>query len=185
MLKTSWNDGIKNGGLRRVKEERNVVHEIKWRQDNWIGHILRRNFILNHVIGVKIEGMRRRGRKRRQLLNDLKETRRSWKLKEEAIRRTPWRIRFVGGCGHVVRQTACWPSCSLQIQTYCVCVCMCVRACMLIKGDTMYMWSTMLKTLAHPTVLCSGCEDFTRWNFRLWYSDAWFHLVSYRRFGGT
>jgi hypothetical protein len=36
--------------LHRVKEERNIVHTIKGRNANWIGHILRRNCLLKHVI---------------------------------------------------------------------------------------------------------------------------------------
>ena len=47
----------------------------------------------------------RRGRRRKQLLNDFKETREYWKLKEEALDRTLWRTRFEGGSGVVVRQT--------------------------------------------------------------------------------
>jgi hypothetical protein len=47
----------------------------------------------------------RLGRRRKQLLNDLKEKRRYWKLKEEALDRTLWRTRFGRGCGPVVRQT--------------------------------------------------------------------------------
>jgi hypothetical protein len=41
--------------LLRVKEERNILHTIKRRKDNWIGHILRRNCLLKHVIEVKLE----------------------------------------------------------------------------------------------------------------------------------
>jgi hypothetical protein len=40
----------------------------------------------------------RRGRRRRQLLNDLKETRGCWELKEEAQDRTLWRARSGRGC---------------------------------------------------------------------------------------
>ena len=47
----------------------------------------------------------RRGRRTKQLLDDLKEARGCWKLKEEASRRTVWRTRFVRGCGSVIRQT--------------------------------------------------------------------------------
>jgi hypothetical protein len=43
----------------------------------------------------------RRGRRRKQLLYDLKEKRRYWKLKEEALDGT----RFGRGYGPVVRQT--------------------------------------------------------------------------------
>jgi hypothetical protein len=47
----------------------------------------------------------RRGRRRKQLLDDLKEKRRYCKLKEEALDRTQWRTRFGTGYGPVVRQT--------------------------------------------------------------------------------
>jgi hypothetical protein len=39
--------------LHRVKEDRNIVHTIKRRKANWIGHILRRNCLLKHVIEVR------------------------------------------------------------------------------------------------------------------------------------
>jgi hypothetical protein len=47
----------------------------------------------------------RRGRRRKQLLDDLKEKRGYWELKEEALDRTVWRTRFGRGYGRVVRQT--------------------------------------------------------------------------------
>ena len=47
----------------------------------------------------------KRVRRRKQLLDDLKENKRCWKLKEEALDRTLWRSRFGRGCGPVVRQT--------------------------------------------------------------------------------
>jgi hypothetical protein len=47
----------------------------------------------------------RRGRRRKQLLDDLKEKRRYWKLKEEALDCTQWRTRFGRGYGPVGRQT--------------------------------------------------------------------------------
>jgi hypothetical protein len=50
----------------------------------------------------------RRGRRREQLLDDLKENRRYWKLKEEALDRPMWRTRFGRGYGPVVRQTTEW-----------------------------------------------------------------------------
>jgi hypothetical protein len=77
---------------------------------NWIGHILRRNCLLKHVIERKLEGRTemtgRRWRRRKQLLDDLKEKGRYWKLKEEALDRTLWRTRFGRCYGPVVRQTA-------------------------------------------------------------------------------
>jgi hypothetical protein len=48
----------------------------------------------------------RRGRRRRKLLDDLKERRGYLNLKEEALDRTMWRAHFGRGFGPVVRQTA-------------------------------------------------------------------------------
>jgi hypothetical protein len=81
----SWADRVKNEVLQRVREERHFLLTIKRRLENWIGHILRRNFLLKHVTDEKIEGTGRRGRRRKQLLDDLKETRRYCKLKEVAF----------------------------------------------------------------------------------------------------
>jgi hypothetical protein len=99
MEKISWTDHVRNEEvLHRVKEERNIVHTIKRRKANWIGHILCRNCLLKHVIEGKLEGRiemtGRRGRRSKQLLDDLKGKRRYWKLKEEALDRTVSRIRF-------------------------------------------------------------------------------------------
>jgi hypothetical protein len=92
-----------------VKEQRNILHEISKRRANWIGHILR-NCLLQQVTEEKIKGgievTGRRGRRRRNLLDDLKEMRGYSHLKEEALDRTMWRARFGRGFGLVVRQTA-------------------------------------------------------------------------------
>ena len=47
----------------------------------------------------------RRGRRRRKLLDDLKERKGYFHLKEESLDRTMWRARFGKGFGPVVRQT--------------------------------------------------------------------------------
>ena len=47
----------------------------------------------------------RRGRRRRKLVDDLKERRGYSHLKEEALDRTMWRDSFGRGFGPVVRQT--------------------------------------------------------------------------------
>jgi len=78
--------------LIRVKEQRNILNEISKRKANWIGHILRRNCLLQQFIEGKIEGgievTGRRGRRRRKLLDDPKERRGYFHLKEEALDRT-------------------------------------------------------------------------------------------------
>jgi hypothetical protein len=48
----------------------------------------------------------RRGRRSKQLLDNLKETRGYWKLKDEALDRNACRTRLRRGYGPVVRQTA-------------------------------------------------------------------------------
>jgi hypothetical protein len=78
MEKISWTDHVRNEEvLLRVKEQINIVREISKRKANWIGHILRRNWLLQQVIEGKIKGgievTGRRGRRRRNLLDDLKE----------------------------------------------------------------------------------------------------------------
>ena len=64
MEKISWTDRVRNEilGLHRVKEERNIVHTIKIWKANWIGHILRRNCLLNDVIEGEIGRLEVTGR---------------------------------------------------------------------------------------------------------------------------
>jgi len=76
---------VKNEALHRVKEERKVLHTIRRRNANWIGNILRRKCLLKHVTAGKTGGKRRRGRRIKQLLNDLKKRSRYCKMKEEAL----------------------------------------------------------------------------------------------------
>jgi len=50
-MEISWTDHVRNEEvLLGVKENRNILHEIsKWKAD-WIGHILRRNCLLQQVL---------------------------------------------------------------------------------------------------------------------------------------
>jgi hypothetical protein len=100
---------VRNGDvLLTVKGQRDILHEISKRKANWIGHILRRNCLLQRVIegktkgGIEVTG--RRGRRRRKLLDDVTEMRGYSHLKEEALDRTMWRAGFGRGFGLVVRQ---------------------------------------------------------------------------------
>jgi hypothetical protein len=105
--KISWTDRVRNEVLHRVKQERNILHTIKSRKAKWIGHILRRNCLLKHVIEGKLEGRievtGRRGRRRKQVLDDLQEKRRYWNWKEETRDLTVWRTRFGRDYGPLVR----------------------------------------------------------------------------------
>ena len=102
MEKISWTDHVRNEEvLLRVNEQRNILREIRKRKANWIGHILRRNCLLKQIIEGKIKGemdvTRIRGRRRKKLLDDLKDRRGYSHLKEEALDRTMWRNRFGRG----------------------------------------------------------------------------------------
>jgi hypothetical protein len=57
MEKISWTDHVRNEEVSLgVKEQRIILHEIsKWKA-NWIGHILRRDCLLQQVIEGKIKG---------------------------------------------------------------------------------------------------------------------------------
>ena len=108
MEKISWTDHVRNEVLLRVNEQRNILHEIRKGKANWIGHILLRNCLLKQVIERKIkeaiEVIRRRGRRRKKLLDNLKDRRGYSHLKEEALDRTRWRNRFGRSFGPVVRR---------------------------------------------------------------------------------
>ena len=87
MEKTNWADRVKQ----RIKERRNErLHKIKLRKDNWIGRILH-----IHVTERKMDGMRKRGRRRKQLLDVLKAKRRYWNFREEALEHTVWWKRLL------------------------------------------------------------------------------------------
>ena len=56
MEKITWTDHVRSEEvLLRVKKQRNILHEIRKRKANWIGHILRRNCLLQRVIEGKIQ----------------------------------------------------------------------------------------------------------------------------------
>jgi hypothetical protein len=101
MENVSWIDRVRSEVLHRVKEERNILHIIKRRKATRIGHILRRNCLLKYVIEGKVEERiemtERRGRRRKQLLDDLKEKRKYLKLKEE---------HYIVSCGELVLEEA-------------------------------------------------------------------------------
>ena len=108
MEKISWTDHVRNEVLLRVNEQMNILQEIRKGKANRTGHILGRNCLLKQVIEGKIKGemevARIRGRRRKKLLDDLKDRRGYSHLKEEALDHTMWRNRFGGGFGPVVKQ---------------------------------------------------------------------------------
>jgi hypothetical protein len=56
-MEISWTDHVRNEELLlRVKEQRNILHEISKRKANWIGHILCRNCLLQQIIEGTMKG---------------------------------------------------------------------------------------------------------------------------------
>jgi hypothetical protein len=49
-IEISWIDHMRDEVLHGVKGDRNILHTLKDREANWIGHILRRNCFLKHII---------------------------------------------------------------------------------------------------------------------------------------
>ena len=109
-MEISWTDRVRNEEVsHRVIKERNVLRTVVSRKAKWIGCVLRRNCLLQHVVKGNIEGRigvtGRRRRRRAVLLDCLKKTRGYWKLKQKAVDRTVWRTGFGRGCGPVIWQT--------------------------------------------------------------------------------
>jgi len=96
MEKISWTAHVSNEEvLSLVQEQRFLVHVIKQRQANWIGHVLRHDCLLKTVLEGKIEGKRPRGKPRRKMLDLLMEQEEKKisyeELKRGAQSRVGWR----------------------------------------------------------------------------------------------
>jgi hypothetical protein len=105
MKKISLTDCVKNEEvLCTVKEKWSILHTIKQRKANWIGHFLSKNSVLKHVTEGKIKGTGR-WKRCKNLPYDVTEKRRYWKVKQEALDHTGSRTCF-GRCYRpVIRQT--------------------------------------------------------------------------------
>jgi hypothetical protein len=97
-----WTDRVRTWEVPyRVKKERNILHTTKRRKTNWIGHSLRRNCLLKHIIkreiggGTEVTGRQRRRCK--QPLDSVKKRQRNCKLKEGVLYCPSWRARFWRG----------------------------------------------------------------------------------------
>ena len=79
--------------LHKVKDKRNILHTIKRRNANWIGRILRRNCLPKHLFQEWVGVTGRRGKRRKQLPDNIHKMTGYWKMKEETLTRTLWRTR--------------------------------------------------------------------------------------------
>ena len=90
---------------RRIGISYIAMHRLK---SMFIGHILRRDCLLKHVIeGVRearLEMTGRRGRRLKQLQDGHKETRGCCKLKDETLDYSMWGTGFGWTCGQFVQQ---------------------------------------------------------------------------------
>jgi hypothetical protein len=133
--------------------------EIRKRKANWIGHILRRNCLLNQVIEGQVKGemevTRRRGRKRKKLLHDRKDSRRYSHLKEEAVDRTMWMNRFGRDFGPAVRQNTEWmnENVNVNVYKYILTFCWICKKCILV-------WWTLRSEGTLSTCICNNCRCF-------------------------
>jgi hypothetical protein len=57
MRKIKWTYRVRNEEVvHRTKEKRNILHTIKGRKTNWIGHTMRRKVFLKPAIEGEVEG---------------------------------------------------------------------------------------------------------------------------------
>ena len=106
IAKVKWKDTVTNEEvLSRVNVKRSILDTVLRRKANWIGHILRRNCLLHDVIEGKLDETPGVGRRRIQMIDDLKVKTKYWMLKEEAEDRRRWRAKFTGQVqGPAIRQ---------------------------------------------------------------------------------
>jgi hypothetical protein len=74
-----------------IGEKKAILNNILRRKANCIGHILRRNCFLHDAIEGRMTGVKAVGRRRTKVLDDLRNRRRYWELKEEAEDRKRWK----------------------------------------------------------------------------------------------
>jgi hypothetical protein len=86
--------------------------KVTWNWEPYWFDILRRNCLLKHVIEGKIGGgievTKRQGRRRKHILDGLKETTGCCYSEQEALERILWRTLFVRRNGLVEKQTTGW-----------------------------------------------------------------------------
>ena len=74
MLKISWTDRVSNEEvLRRVDMPRTMLKDIRRRQMNFVGHVLRKEKLEHLCLTGKVEGRRSRGRQRIKYLDTIVE----------------------------------------------------------------------------------------------------------------
>ena len=76
MEKIKWSEKVTNEQvIDLIGEKRTLINNIQPRKANWIGHILRRNCLLHDAIEGQMMEVKGVGRRRTQLLDDLRNRR--------------------------------------------------------------------------------------------------------------
>ena len=70
--------------LARIGEKSTLLNNVLGRKSNWSGHIMRRNCLLHDATEEEMKEVKGVGKRRTQLLDDLRKRRRYWELKEGA-----------------------------------------------------------------------------------------------------
>ncbi|KAJ4431738.1 hypothetical protein ANN_20341 [Periplaneta americana] len=93
MNSRSGTDRMRNEAvLERVGEERMMLKLIRKRKTNWLGHWLRRNCLLKDALEGMVNGRRVRGRRRYQMIDDIKIYGSYEETKRKAENRKDWRM---------------------------------------------------------------------------------------------
>jgi hypothetical protein len=96
MEKIKWSEKVTNEQvLDRIGEKRTRLNNILRIKANWIDHILRRNCLLCDANEGQVTELKGVGRRKTQFLDDLRNRRRYWEIKEEAEDRKRWRRQFI------------------------------------------------------------------------------------------
>jgi hypothetical protein len=89
--KIKLSEKVTNKVLEFIGEKRTLIHNIPCKKVNWIGLILRINCFLNDSTEGQMTEVKGVGRRKTQSLEDLRNRRRYWELKEEAEDRKRWK----------------------------------------------------------------------------------------------
>ncbi|KAJ4435179.1 hypothetical protein ANN_23755 [Periplaneta americana] len=92
MERVKWTDRIRNEAvLKNVVEERMTLKLIRKRKENWLGHWLRRNCLLKDTLEGMVNERRVPGRRRYQVIDDIKIYGSYDETKRKAENRKDWR----------------------------------------------------------------------------------------------
>ena len=90
MITLNWHQYCIIINISPTRAKRTLLNNILCRKANWIGHILRTNCLLHDAIEGQMTKVKGVGRRRTQLLDDLRNGS-YWELKEEAENRKSWK----------------------------------------------------------------------------------------------